>query len=286
MLAGLRRVLAWTRGLEPAITILLVMVWVFVAIVAAMGLSHAAPFPFVLDAASADRVIWRMPARGRPPAMYLTFDDGPNPVSTPPVLDALKAQQGRATFFLIEKYVTGDTAPIVRRMFDEGHGVALHSDNRWQMASSPDDTARVLTAFADRVERLTGSRPCRAFRPHAGVRSRSLLDGLGRIDHQMIGWGFMGWDWNWFRKPTADALVPRFVKRASDGFIVVIHDSHHKDPSKPRAYAAETAARLVPALREKGFTLRTICEDLPKGPGPNSPKTQQILRTAGGEPAP
>ena len=239
------------------------MFLVFAAIAALAALSHAAPFPFLLDASSADRVIWQMPARGKPPAMYLTFDDGPNPVSTPPVLDALAAQQGHATFFLIEKYVTADTAPIVRRMFAEGHGVALHSDNRWLMAHSPDEVARRLTAFADHVERLTGSRPCRAFRPHAGVRSRSLLDGLGRIDHQMIGWGFMGWDFNWFRKPTADALVPRFVKRAKDGFIIVIHDSHSHDPTKPREYAAQTAARLVPALRGKGFELRTICGDLP-----------------------
>ena len=239
------------------------MVWVVAAIAALLTLSHAAPFPFLLDAASADRVIWRMPKRGTPPAMYLTFDDGPNPVSTPPVLDALAAQGGRATFFLIEKYVTEETAPIVRRMFDEGHGVALHSDNRWLMANPPDVVSRRLTAFADHIEHLTGSRPCRAFRPHAGVRSRSLLDGLGRIDHQMIGWGFMGWDWNWFRKPTADALVPRFVKRAKDGFIIVVHDSHSHDPTKPREYAARTADRLVPALRGKGFELRTICEDLP-----------------------
>jgi peptidoglycan/xylan/chitin deacetylase (PgdA/CDA1 family) len=261
------------------------MVFLFVAIAAAAVLSHSAPFPFLLDATSADRVMWRMPARGKPPAMYLTFDDGPNPVSTPPVLDALAAQKGRATFFLIEKYVTEDTAPIVRRMFAEGHGVALHSDNRWFMASQPADVAATLTAFADKVERLTGSRPCRAFRPHAGIRSRNLLDGLGRIDHQMIGWGFNGWDWNWFRKPTADALVPRFVKRASDGFIIVIHDSHHRDPSKPRAYAAQTAARLVPALREKGFDLRTICEDLPPGgSGTKTLKTQQSLRTPLGEP--
>lgn len=248
------------------------MILLFAALLGGMLLAHTAPFPFLLDAASADRVVWRMPARRAPPAVYLTFDDGPNPAATPQLLDALATQQARATFFLIEKYLTDDTAPLVRRMFDAGHGVALHSDDRWLMTRNPADLARHLTAFADRIEALTGMRPCRAFRPHAGARSRKMLDGLGTIDHQLIGWGFMGWDWNWFRRPTPDALMRRFVPRASDGFIIVIHDGHHRDGKAARQYAADTAARLVPALRADGFELRTICDDVDavnsRRPGP------------------
>ena len=238
------------------------MILLFAAMLGGVLLSHLAPFPFLLDAASADRVVWRMPARRAPPAVYLTFDDGPNPTATPQLLDALAAQQAHATFFLIDKHLTEDTAPLVRRMFDAGHGVAVHSDDRWLMTRSPADLARHLTAVADRVEALTGVRPCRAFRPHAGARSRKMLQGLGLIDHQLIGWGFMGWDWNWFNRPTPDALLRRFVTRASDGFIIIIHDGHHRDAKAPRQYAVDTTARLVPALREKGFELRTICDDL------------------------
>jgi chitooligosaccharide deacetylase len=238
------------------------MPFLFAALLGIELLTHLAPFPFLLDATAADRVVWRMPPRRSPPAVYLTFDDGPNLAATPPLLDALDATGARATFFLIAKYVTDDTAPLVRRMFAAGHGVAMHSDDRWLATQSPDELVRRLTAFGDRIEALAGARPCRAFRPHAGARSRKMLDGLGRIDHQLIGWGFMGWDWNWFKRPSVDALVPRFVKRASDGFIIVVHDGHHADPGKPRLYASATAARLAPALRDKGFELRTICEDL------------------------
>ncbi len=238
------------------------MFLIFTALLGGMLLSHLAPFPFLLDAVAADRVAWRMPARGGPPAVYLTFDDGPNLTATPLLLDTLAAEQAHATFFLIEKYLTEETAPLVRRMADAGHGVAMHSDDRWLMTHSPADLARQLTRFADRMEGLTGVRPCRAFRPHAGARSKKMLDGLGVIDHQLIGWGFMGWDWNWFRRPTPDGLTRRFVSRASDGFIIVVHDGHHRVAKAPRQYAVDTTARLVPALRKKGFELRTICDDL------------------------
>jgi peptidoglycan/xylan/chitin deacetylase (PgdA/CDA1 family) len=89
-----------------------------------------------------------------------------------------------------------------------------------------------------------------------------MLDGLGLADYQLVGWGWFGWDWNWFRRPTAESIAGRVTRRASDGFIVVIHDGHHQNPRADRRYAAEAVDRLVPLLHERGFELRTICEDL------------------------
>lgn len=238
------------------------MLGVVVAVAAALALAHVVPFPFVLDATARDVVLWRMPARGQPPALYLTFDDGPNPRATPGVLDALARQRARATFFLIGEHVTEDTASLVRRMADEGHGVALHSGDRWLMARSAADLAAHLDALAARIQRLTGVRACRAFRPHAGARSASMLEGLRRAGYRLVGWGRFGWDWNWFRRPTAQATGERFARRARDGFIMVVHDGDHRHPRADRDHAAGTVEVLVPRLRERGFEFRTICEDL------------------------
>src|SRR5687767_6904259 len=90
-------------------------------------LAHFAPFPFLLDVT--DRTVWRMP-ESDPPIVYLTFDDGPNPVATPQLLDTLARHGVSATFFVIDKHITGETAPIVRRAFEEGHAVALHWHSR------------------------------------------------------------------------------------------------------------------------------------------------------------
>src|SRR5262249_45381802 len=163
-----------------------------------------------------------------PPTVYLTFDDGPNPTTTPDLLDVLAREGVRATFFLIDRHITDRTVPIVARMFADGHAVALHSHTRRDMAMSSSAFAAMLTSHADRIDQLTGRRPCRAFRPHAGWRSWPMYAGLKQIDYRMIGWSWMLWDWNWFRERTADSAVNRIRPRAGNGDIIVLHDGDEK----------------------------------------------------------
>ena len=228
-------------------------------LIAALGiavLAHVAPFSFLLDVT--DRTIWRMP-KSQPRTVYLTFDDGPNPAATPQLLDVLARHGVKATFFTIDKHLTRDTAPIVRRVFEEGHAVALHSHTRTPMFYNPAYFASMLQEEAARMEVLAGSRPCYAFRPHAGFRSVPMLMGAARAGYRIVGWGWMLWDFNWFRKRNADDLVPRLADRASPGDIIVIHDGHHVDPQPDRQYAIETVDRLIPELRAKGFVFGTVC---------------------------
>jgi peptidoglycan/xylan/chitin deacetylase (PgdA/CDA1 family) len=201
-----------------------------------------------------------MPRDG-PATVYLTYDDGPNPTTTPDLLDVLAREQARATFFLIDRHVTEETAPIIQRMFAEGHAVALHSATRRDMLRSPAGLARRLSAAADRIERLTGTRPCRAFRPHGGWRSGQMYVGLGRIDHRLVGWGWMLWDVDWFHERTADRIVARIGSRASAGDIVVMHDGDEKAPREDQRPAVDATARLVPMLRDRGLAFGTVCQN-------------------------
>lgn len=234
--------------------------WIFIAIGAAVvALAHTAPAPFLLDALAGRTSVWRMP-KSDPPAIYLTYDDGPNPATTPLLLDLLARERVQATFFLIDRNIDARTAPLVARMFEEGHSVALHSHTRAHMVMSPEGFARTLTAAADRIEQLTGRRPCRAYRPHAGWRSESMYIGLRKIDHRLVGWSWMKWDWNWFRRRTGNAVASRVLKRASAGDIVVMHDGNHAKPDADHRYAVDATARLIPALRAKGFVFGTVCD--------------------------
>jgi len=237
-----------------------------IALVAALVvLTHTAPVPSDLDRAAGTRALWQMPARAGGPTVYLTYDDGPNPTATPALLDVLHRLEARATFFLIDTHVTDETAPIVRRMFTEGHGVALHSADRWLLLATPDALAARLDEAASRIERLAGARPCRAFRPHGGWRSARMYRGLAQAGYTLVGWSWMAWDWNWFRPRTAESVAGRLTGRARDGMIAVVHDGHHEDPRADRRYAAEATAALVPALRTRGFTFVTMCDVVPLG---------------------
>jgi peptidoglycan/xylan/chitin deacetylase (PgdA/CDA1 family) len=221
-------------------------------------LVHTAPFPFALDAIRRGDSVWHMPADSQAPAVYLTFDDGPNPTATPMLLDVLKAEGVTATFFLIDAHLTPDTAPIVRRMFEEGHAVALHSNERWLMLGSAERIAERLRQAAGRIEQLAGSRPCPLFRPHAGWRSVSMYGALDMMGYRLAGWSWGLWDWNWWQPREGAALAERLARRVNDGDIVVIHDGHHIDPQPDRRYAIEAAALLIPALRARGLRVARL----------------------------
>lgn len=230
--------------------------FIFLAALGVAAVAHFAPFPFLLDVT--DRTLWRM-SKSAPPTVYLTFDDGPNPEATPALLDVLAKHGVPATFFVIDRHLTPETAPIVRRAFDEGHAVALHWHSRAPMFYNPLYMASTLQEAAARIEVMAGQRPCYAFRPHGGSRSVPMLMGAKTAGYRVVGWGWMLWDANLFRKRNADRLVPKLADRASAGDIIVLHDGHHEDPRADRDYVVETVDRLVPELRAKGFEFGRVC---------------------------
>ena len=236
------------------------MVLVFALLVGTAALAHIAPFPFLLEAFRPAKSLWRVPpAAGTPATIYLTFDDGPNPDWTPPLLDVLRDEQIRATFFLIDEYVTPATAPIVRRIADDGHAIGLHSGTRRLMAMDPDALAARLRGAADRITAIAGREPCRLFRPHAGWRSKAMYDGLERAGYRLAGWSWGMWDWHWWQKPQGDRVAARLAAKASPGDIIVIHDGHHKNPRADRRHAAEVVRRLAPELKARGYAFGTLC---------------------------
>lgn len=231
------------------------MLWL-ISLVAAVVIAHTAPFPFALDVT--DHTVWRMPD-GDPATIYLTFDDGPNPAATPQLLDVLRKHGVSATFFVIDRHLNAETLPLLKRTFEEGHAVALHSHTRWLLFAGWGVVATTLQEASARIEVQTGYQTCRAFRPHAGYRSVPLLMGAARAGYTMVGWGWMLSDFTWFRRKSAEALATRFVRRASPGDIILVHDGHHRQPRADRLYAVETVDRAIPQLRARGFQFGTIC---------------------------
>jgi chitooligosaccharide deacetylase len=232
---------------------------IFLAIgVAVTALAHTWPAPFVLDWMARDRAVWSMSSTDTP-TVYLTFDDGPNPSTTPDLLDVLAAEGVHATFFIIDSHLSNETAPIVRRAFSDGHSIALHSSSRRLMLMSPEQLGRTLLAAAARIETLAGGTPCRAFRPHGGWRSGQMYAGLHGIGYRLIGFGWMLWDFNWFRVRTADSAFGRITARVSNGDIIVMHDGDESAPTRDQRHTVEATRRLIPALRSRGFAFGKVC---------------------------
>ena len=136
------------------------MLWLVAAIgIGVVALAHTAPLPFLLEWMGPDRSVWHVPREDGRPAIYLTYDDGPNPAATPALLDVLAREQARATFFIIPRHVTPETAPILRRMIErrgihpEPHLPAHHLGIS---VREPEQRARVVAFDID--DRLAAAR--------------------------------------------------------------------------------------------------------------------------------
>jgi peptidoglycan/xylan/chitin deacetylase (PgdA/CDA1 family) len=232
---------------------------IILIVIGVTALAHTAPFPFLFDAAVGKVSVWRLDLPADQQSVYVTFDDGPNPTVTPELLDLLRNKNVRATFFLIDEHVTETTAPIVRRMFAEGHTVGQHSGNRWLMLHSDSRLTRELQTEASHIELLTGHRPCPIFRPHAGWRSIPMLRVMRRLHYRLVGWSWLTWDWHWFRRRTGDRVAGQILAHAGPGKIIVIHDGHHRNPRADRRYALEATRRIIDGLRAKGYNFATFC---------------------------
>ncbi len=180
-------------------------------------------------------------------ALYLTFDDGPDPEHTSRLLDLLAAHDARATFFMLGEEVERHPR-IVERMVADGHVLGNHSWNhpnftriQWQeQREQIDATDRMLERFDGRREHL--------FRPPSGHFTPGLVLRLARRGRNIAYWSYDSLD---YQQRSSEALVHTLradPPRAGD--VVLMHDDN----------AATHAAleRMLPEWRAAGFALRGL----------------------------
>lgn len=152
----------------------------------------------------------------------LTFDDGPDPESTPRFLPVLAGLQVSSTFFLLGEMLA--SAPdIGRQLVAEGHEVAVHGwTHRNMLLHSPSSAYDGLARTRDLIERTTGSRP-RYFRPPYGVLSAAALIAARRAGLQTVLW--TGWGEDWTARATASSVLDTLAPDIRGGATLLLHDS-------------------------------------------------------------
>lgn len=193
----------------------------------------------------------------RPHEVALTFDDGPDPVWTPQILDILKRENVPATFFVIGENAM--TQPrLLRRIVAQGSKIGNHSYTHPNMAQVSDNGARIELNTTQRlVEAYTG-RSIRLFRaPYFGDAEPTTADEIGpALEAQNAGYVNVGLhvdpgDWT---RPGPDAIVARTIAQVDagndrrSGQIVLLHDS-----GGDRAQTVAALPRIIAALKARGY---------------------------------
>jgi peptidoglycan/xylan/chitin deacetylase (PgdA/CDA1 family) len=152
----------------------------------------------------------------------LTFDDGPDPHSTPPFLDLLARHEVRATFFLLGRYAAHEPG-LVRRMVAEGHELGVHGWCHRAVARIPRSrlTTELLTT-RDLLEDLAG-RAVRWYRPPYGITTPAVLDVARETGMTPVLWTSWGRDWE--RRATPESVVRTVRRTLAPGGTLLLHDT-------------------------------------------------------------
>jgi peptidoglycan/xylan/chitin deacetylase (PgdA/CDA1 family) len=198
--------------------------------VAAMAPHHRAVLPKLCGRSGAHHVA-------------LTFDDGPDPRSTPQFLDALAAHGVRATFFVLGTQLAAHPE-LGRRIVDDGHELAVHGwSHRPLLLRGPRATAHDLRRARDLVASVGGVPP-RYWRPPHGIPTGAGLLAARRLGLRPVLWTADGRDWR--TDASGDSVAGEIVARLEPGAVVLLHDSDVT--SAPGAWRSALAA--LPHLLE------------------------------------
>jgi peptidoglycan/xylan/chitin deacetylase (PgdA/CDA1 family) len=164
----------------------------------------------------------RLHGVGRPDHLALTFDDGPDPRSTPAFLDALASLGWTATFFMLGDMVRG--APgLAAEVAAAGHEIGVHADeHRSHLRRPPGAVLNDLTRAVELIEDTVGSRPF-WFRPPYGAISSGTVLAARRLRLQMVLWTSWGKDWQDSATPLN--VAAEVERGLAPGATVVLHDS-------------------------------------------------------------
>lgn len=191
-----------------------------------------------------------------PHCVYLTFDDGPDPLVTPKVLDLLDAINFKATFF-----VKGEQAlrhpDLVREIVSRGHGIANHSHHHAVTFAfqSIGGFAKELNDAQSAIEKACGHIP-RYFRAPFGFRSPFLEPALCQTGLNLVSWTRRGFD---TRCRDSALILKRLLRGLKAGDILLLHDiSLDADESSTEPMVLRVLPPLLKRLQQGSLRSETL----------------------------
>ena len=199
-------------------------------------------------------------------AIYLTFDDGPQYTTTEKILNVLKEEGVKATFFV----TSNGPDSLIKREYDEGHVVALHTSSHdyAKIYRSVDSFFSDLNNISNRVKRITGyeSKIIRFPGGSSNTISRKYQSGImTTLTNEVIKRGYRYHDWNvdsgdagnCSKTGSSSCVYNNVIKNISLNKcnMVLMHDI--------KSYTANAIQDIIHYGKENGYTFEVITMDTP-----------------------
>lgn len=197
-------------------------------------------------------VVWEVPVNQK--VVALTFDDGPDPIYTPEILDVLKKNHAKATFFLIGKYIK-EYPELVTREVREGHELGNHTYSHVLLSRKKKSD---FLEEINRTERLINKfqRPPRIkyLRPPGGNINRRTVRLSRKHNFEIILWSWHQDPRDW-TNPGVSKIITHVLKNIHNGDIILLHDSGGN-----RRQTVTALKVILPILQKRGYRFVTLHE--------------------------
>jgi peptidoglycan-N-acetylglucosamine deacetylase len=201
-------------------------------------------------------VFLRKTATGRK-EVYLTFDDGPDAVYTATLLDALKKQNIKASFFLLGSKAE-QRPDLVRRMAGEGHLIGTHGYHHlhpWK--TSPLRFLSDTRQMHQSLHTVTGPDPIRYYRPTYGKLNFINLAYLLVFRQKAVFWNIDPEDYN---QAGSGDIVDFVEQNIRPGGVILMHDSRKQNAKNQADVTVESVRRILELLKTRGYAFKTVDE--------------------------
>lgn len=181
--------------------------------------------------------------------IHLTFDDGPNPATTPRLLELFEEEGVKATFFVIGEQVEKHE-DLLLEVSRKGHSIGNHTySHQFLPLLTTKRLEKEILSTNQRIKDITGESP-KLFRPPFGIVDKKTHALLNEQGMKTVYWSAFSEDW---RQIGERSVVDRLSKYAAPGGIMILHEL---EPTGNQTIAA--ARTLIHKLKGRNFRFSAI----------------------------
>ena len=195
-------------------------------------------------------IIYQAKLKANEKVIALTFDDGPSPKNTAQILEILKQNNIKATFFMVGQMVKY-FPQVAKQVAADGHVIGNHTWHHWYFQMDGATASSEIDRTADIIYKTTGEKTT-LFRPPGGFLNNGLAQYAKNEKYAVMMWSEQSGDAE-RRSPQVPMLVKNVLKHAKPGAIVLLHDGGGN-----RSKSVKALPEMIAALKAQGYRFVTI----------------------------
>lgn len=183
--------------------------------------------------------------------VYLTFDEGYEAGYTPQILDTLKENEVKATFFITAHYVNSQP-DLVKRMIEEGHIIGNHTVNHYSMPDLTDE--KIKTEVQDLHTAIYNKfgYEMKYLRPPMGEYSERTLNTIQGLGYTTVMWSFAYDDWDEKKQDREEYAKQKILGNTHNGAVILLH-GNSKDNANVLDYC-------IKEIKKSGYEFKSLDE--------------------------